>query len=68
MTRDERLELELAHNVYDVMQQAARGELAEAFLAARGGSAAAPDDYQIAAAAVVEMCRQAFTGELETEQ
>jgi len=68
MTRDERLELELAHNVYDVMQRAARGELAVAFLAARGELADAPDDYQIAAAAVVEMCRQAFTGELETEQ
>jgi hypothetical protein len=61
-------ELELAQNVYDVMQRAARGELAVAFLAARGELADAPDDYQIAAAAVVEMCRQAFTGELETEQ
>jgi predicted nucleic acid-binding protein len=64
---DKRFEIELAEMAYEIMQKAARGELSQAYLDQKGGTTDSPNDFQLAAAAIVEMCRQAFSGEWEGE-
>ena len=64
---NEDLEIELAEMAYGIMQKAARGELSQAYLEQKGGTTDSPNDFQLAASAIVEMCRQAFSGEWEGE-
>ena len=60
---DQELEAELAQNVMGIIQKARAGDLAPVYVAHHPEDRNPPTDDQLAAAAIVEMCRQAFTGE-----
>jgi len=59
------LEDQLSENVLNIMARANAGELSREYRKQRGEDG--PPDDVLAAAAIVEMCRQAFTGEWDDE-
>lgn len=67
MERGEELAVQLGEMAQGIIERARRGELSAAYLEREGGAAEPVSDDLLAAAAIVEMCRQAFSGEWSKE-